>query len=288
MSAHGHRSDLDRSRAEAPVRDTTTAVLAGRWTAAQAAAKLELSLRQMRRLLAPYRRNGSVVLVHGNRNRTSPRRMAPEVREEMLPLARISYNDHHLTDVRTEDHNIRLSRSSVRRLRREAALASPRKKRQPRHRSSCPGRPQPGMLLPVDGSQHGWLEGRTPKLHLIAAVDDASAQSTSRISSRRPTPPWLPDPRRICLHRTGERRRRGILPRRSCPAQSHPPESLPDHDPSAGHGHRHGRCPASRLVPLHAGRPTRTVAHAWAYGGVCRDRRLWIAAAPRIGELLLP
>ena len=52
-----------------------TEVLAGRWTALQAAAKLELSLRQMRRLIpkghqdgvAAYRRVGPARLVHGNR-----------------------------------------------------------------------------------------------------------------------------------------------------------------------------------------------------------------------------
>ncbi len=48
-----------------------TEVLAGRWTGGQAAGKLRLSLRQMRRLLANYRRDGPAGLVHGNRGRAA-------------------------------------------------------------------------------------------------------------------------------------------------------------------------------------------------------------------------
>jgi len=156
-----------------------TEVLAERWTASEAAAKLQLSLRQMRRLMAAYRRDGPAGLVHGNRGRPSPRRIAPEVREEVLSLVETrysDYNDHHLADVLAEDHGIHLSRPSVRRLRREAGLPTPRKRRTPRHRSWRARRPQPGMLLQVDGSEHDWLEGRGPRLCLIAAVDDATGQ----------------------------------------------------------------------------------------------------------------
>jgi transposase InsO family protein len=84
------------------------------------------------------------------------------------------FNDHHLTDILAEEHGIHLSRSSVRRLRREAGLASPRKRRAPRHRSWRQRLPQTGMLLQVDGSWHPWLEDRGPWLCLIAAVDDAT------------------------------------------------------------------------------------------------------------------
>ena len=133
----------------------------------------------MRRLLAAYRRDGPAGLVHGNRGRPSPRRIPAEIREEVLSLTRTiypDYNDHHLTEVLDEDHGIGLSRSSVRRIRREAGLPSPHKRRSPRHRSWRERSPQPGMLLQMDGSKHDWLEGRGPELCLIAAVDDATGQ----------------------------------------------------------------------------------------------------------------
>jgi len=156
-----------------------TEVLAGHWSASQAADKLELSLRQVRRLLAAYRRDGPAGLVHGNRGRASPRRISPEIREKVVSLTRTSYpdyNDHHLTEVLGEEHGIRLSRSSVRRIRRAVDLASPRKRRPPRHRSWRERSPQAGMLLQIDGSQHKWLEDRGPKLCLIAAIDDATGE----------------------------------------------------------------------------------------------------------------
>lgn len=154
-------------------------VIAGRWNASQAAAKLGLSLRQMRRLLAAYRRDGPESLAHGNRGHPSARRLPLAVRDQVLALAARDYpdyNDHHLTDVLAEDHGIQLSRSSVRRLRREAGMRSPRKRRPPRHRTWRLRRPQSGMLLQIDGSQHDWLEGRGPQLCLIAAIDDATGE----------------------------------------------------------------------------------------------------------------
>ncbi|OGO48768.1 MAG: hypothetical protein A2W34_04840 [Chloroflexi bacterium RBG_16_64_32] len=154
-------------------------VLADRWSARQGAAQLELSLRQMRRVLAAYRSDGPAGLVHGNRGRPSPRRIPAEMREQVLRLTSTSYpdfNDHHLSEVLAEEHGLCLSRSSLRRMRRQAGLASPRKRRAPRHRSWRERAPQPGMLLQLDGSQHDWLEGRGPQLCLIAAIDDATGE----------------------------------------------------------------------------------------------------------------
>jgi transposase len=156
-----------------------TEVLAGRWTAAEAAEKLGLSLRQTRRLLAAYRIDGPPALVHGNRGRVTARRLLPELREQVLALIKGSYSDYndcHLTEILAEEHDIILSRSSLRRIRRAAGLASPRKRRPPRHRSWRARSHRSGMLLQIDASDHDWLEGRGPKLSLLAAIDDATGE----------------------------------------------------------------------------------------------------------------
>ena len=151
----------------------------GQATAAQAGELLGLSVRQIRRLLTAYRREGAAGLEHGNRGRVSPRRVAEAVAAEILRLAQteyIDYNDQHFTEELEDPHQIKVSRSTVRRLRRGAGLGSPRKRRAPRHRRRRERYAQAGMLLQVDGSPHDWLEGRGPELTLVAAIDDATSE----------------------------------------------------------------------------------------------------------------
>jgi len=150
---------------------------AGRVTGREAAALMGVSLRQARRVLAAYRKQGVEAVVHGNRGRTPATRTPEVIRDKVLTLARSTYedyNDQHFTEELAAQHSIVLSRSTVRRIRRQAELASPRKRKAPRHRRRRERYPQAGMLLQIDGSDHDWLEGRGPRLTLIAAIDDAT------------------------------------------------------------------------------------------------------------------
>ena len=154
-------------------------VQVGRITGEQAAILLGVSLRQERRLMASYRRRGAAGLAHGNRGRPCVRRVPKRTRDKLLALARgefRDFNDQHFTEILAEEYAIRLSRSTVRRLRREAGLASPRRRRASRHHQKRERYPQAGMLLQVDGSHHDWLEGRGSQLVLLAAIDDATSQ----------------------------------------------------------------------------------------------------------------
>jgi hypothetical protein len=101
------------------------------------------------------------------------------VRGKLLALAKWefrNFNNQHFTEILAEEYAIHLSRSTVRRLRREAGLASPRKRRTSRHHQKRERYPQAGMLLQVDGSHHDWLEGRGPEVVLLVAIDDATSQ----------------------------------------------------------------------------------------------------------------
>lgn len=147
--------------------------------AGQAAVVLGLSLRQVRRLLAAYRRNGAVALAHGNRGRPPAHRVSAVVRERVVALARdpryAGCNHTHFTELlAAAPHAIVLSRPSVRRILLAAGLPSPRHRRAPKHRSRRERMPQEGMLLQWDGSRHDWLEGRGPWLTLVGAIDDAT------------------------------------------------------------------------------------------------------------------
>jgi transposase len=152
-------------------------VLAGDLTAAAAAERLALSVRQVRRMLAAYRKEGAAALAHGNRGRTVGHALDAGLRARVVTLARERYaglNDTHLAEVLAEEEGIVLSRSSVRRIRIAAGLARPRQRRPPAHRRRRERRAQAGMLLQLDGSDHAWLEDRGPRLSLLAAIDDAT------------------------------------------------------------------------------------------------------------------
>ena len=168
-----------------------TEVLAGRWTAAEAAEKLGLSLRQTRRLLAAYRRDGPPALVHGNRGRATARRLSAELRDQVIGLVKssyIDYNDYHLTETLAEVHDIILSRSSVRRIRRDAGLPGLRRRRSPRHRSWRPRSARRGMLIQIDGSDHDWLEGRGRSSPCWPPSTTPPARSCGPCSVPRKTP----------------------------------------------------------------------------------------------------
>jgi transposase len=155
------------------------AVLAGHSTVAEAAASLGLSLRQVRRVLAAYRKEGAAALAHGNRGRRPVHTTAREVAEQVVRLAQttyVGYNQQHLRDLLAEREGIELSRATVHRLLAQAGLLPPPSRRPPQHRRRRTRRSQAGQLVQIDGSRHAWLEERGPWLTLVAAIDDATGR----------------------------------------------------------------------------------------------------------------
>jgi transposase len=148
-------------------------------TGTEAAQVLGLSERQVWRLKKAYQEHGAEGLAHGNRGKASTRRTPEAIRQRVVELAKQEYkdyNDQHFTEELEDREGIRLSRSTVRRIRRAAGQGSPRKRRGPKHRQRRERRPMEGMLLQTDGSDHDWLEGRGPGLTLIAYIDDATGK----------------------------------------------------------------------------------------------------------------
>jgi transposase len=151
---------------------------AGKVRAQRAAELLGISKRQFRRLVSAYRQRGIAAMAHGNRGRVPANRISERVRQEILRLAKETYqdyNDCHFTEELAEQPEpIVVSRSTLRRIRRAAGQGSPRKRRAPQYRSRRERYPQAGMLLQTDGSRHDWLEGRGPWLTLVGMIDDAN------------------------------------------------------------------------------------------------------------------
>lgn len=151
----------------------------GEMTAAQAGEVIGLTVRQVRRLLVRYRRDGPRALAHGNRGRKPSHSLDPAIHFQVLELAQTKYvgfNHQHLTEKLQEEEGLGISRSSVRRILVGSGLRSPRKRRPPKHRSRRERMAQEGVMLQIDGSDHDWLEGRGPRLTLVGAIDDATGE----------------------------------------------------------------------------------------------------------------
>ena len=113
-----------------------TEVDAGRIAGREAAEMAGLPLRQVRRLIAAYRKQAAAGLAHG-RGGTPHNKTPRDVGRRILKVAKETshdYNDTHFTEKLEQKHGIKTSRSSLRRLRHSIGQDSPRKRRPPRQR----------------------------------------------------------------------------------------------------------------------------------------------------------
>jgi hypothetical protein len=100
--------------------------------------------------------------------------------EEVLQLYAKDYkgwNVKHFHERLSEAHGIKLSYTWVKAALQGAGLVAKDSKRTT-HRTRRERRPLPGMMLFIDGSRHGWLEGRQEDLMLI--MDWASPDLVDR------------------------------------------------------------------------------------------------------------
>jgi transposase len=153
--------------------------LDGGLSIAQVATLLAVTERQVFRILAAYRRDGPVALVHGNRGRRPWHAIPEGVAERVVELVKERYaeaNHTHLAELLAEREDIHLDRTTLRRILLAAGLRSPRPRRAPEHRSRRERMPQAGMLLQGDGSRHRWFGHERPMATLVGAIDDATGR----------------------------------------------------------------------------------------------------------------
>lgn len=163
------------------------AAVEGRITNAVGAELIGLSLRHFKRLKQRVRDLGARGLLHGNRGRPSPRRLADAVRQQVEALLQRSeprLNDCHVRDV-LESRGITVSAESVRQIRRALGLAPKNRRRPAKHLSRRLRAARMGSLVLIDGSPHPWLGPEHPAFTLIGTLDDATGMPLSLV--RRPT-----------------------------------------------------------------------------------------------------
>lgn len=165
-------------------------VMDGRIKVEEARRVLNRSVRQVFRMLKSLREQGLAGLVHGNKGRSSPRRIRKSIRKRIVALARgrlSDINDTHLSEILLREEKIRISRQALRRILRGADIPAKLKRRSPKHRSRRERKEAFGMMLQIDGSPHDWLEDRGPRLTLIGAKDDATGFIWARFEEAETT-----------------------------------------------------------------------------------------------------
>jgi transposase len=143
----------------------------------EAARILKRSVRSVYRLLAKVREKGPEGVLHGNRNKVSPRRVPESVRKKVIELAMGKYrdiNDTHLCEILRKAEGIGMGRETLRGILRKEGIPSKRKVKRRKYRSRRERKEAFGMMLQLDASPHDWLQGRGPWLTLVGAKDDAT------------------------------------------------------------------------------------------------------------------
>ncbi|WP_247997899.1 ISNCY family transposase [Brucella tritici] len=158
--------------------ETLSKVVAGRMTTVSAAHVLDLSERQVRRLLERIRTGGAASIRHKAIGRPSNNRISDGVRDYAMTLVRERYADFGptlATEKLAERDGLRVSRETVRGWMSEAGLWLSRKQRRTFHQPRL-RREAYGELVQIDGSEHRWFEDRGPPCSLLVFIDDATGK----------------------------------------------------------------------------------------------------------------
>jgi transposase len=152
-------------------------------TTQEAAIRLGLSSRQVKRLAKRFRSDGEQGLIGKWRGGAS-RAFKDSLKEKIMLIVSEKYKDFRPTfaaEKLLEINGVKVSREKLRQWMIEKELWSGKKRKKMITHQSRARRSQVGELIQVDGSPHDWFEGREARCSLLAFIDDA----TSRIMHLR-------------------------------------------------------------------------------------------------------
>lgn len=153
-------------------------VLEKQMTQVEAAEILNLTARQVRRIVKRVRKEGQTGIIHKSRNKSSNRTYPLSLKKTVLKL----YKDNYMgfgpllaSEKLAEINNIKISDETLRSWLLDVDYwKKSRKKKE--HRKWRERKEHFGEMLLLDGSHHDWLEGRGEKLVLMGYIDDATSK----------------------------------------------------------------------------------------------------------------
>jgi transposase len=159
----------------------------------EAARILVLSLRQVRRLIKRVKKEGESGIAHKSRGRPSNRNIAPQIKERAIRLYRQKYHDFGPTlaaEKLSEVHRIGIHSETLRKWLIESGDWKKSRKRRT-HRQWRERKRYFGEMIQIDGSHHGWFEGRGPQCVLLGYIDDATGNVFGRFYGYEGTMPAM-------------------------------------------------------------------------------------------------
>jgi hypothetical protein len=161
-------------------------------TQREAARKMGVTDRWVRKLLQRMKKRGDAVVVHGLRDRASTRKIASQTQKRAVEvLKQADWHDFGPTfasEQSAKRHQIRVGKETLRGWMIEAGLWKPGARRIEEIHCWRPRRSAFGELVQGDTSEHDWLEGRGPVRYLVRLIDDATSWSGGRFVERDATP----------------------------------------------------------------------------------------------------
>lgn len=161
-------------------------------TQREAAVKMGVSERWVRKLLSRMEDEGDLVVVHGLRGQVSNRKIGEGVRNRALEILRDpdwhDFGPTYAAEQLRKRHQIEVSDETLRQWMLAAGLWKSRTRKLANVHTWRPRRSGFGELVQWDTSEHDWLEGRGPVRYLVRLIDDASSWSWGRFVERDATP----------------------------------------------------------------------------------------------------
>jgi Helix-turn-helix domain len=158
--------------------EVLSAVLSGRQTVTAAARVLGISRRQAHRLIRADRIEGAAAVRHKARGRRSNRALSDGLRALALTYVREHDADFGPTlaaEMLRDQHQVTVSRETLRSWMIEAGLWLPRHQRRTLHQPRV-RRERLGELVQIDGSEHRGFEDRGEACTLLVFIDDATGR----------------------------------------------------------------------------------------------------------------
>ncbi|MGA3078612.1 MAG: transcriptional regulator, partial [Bryobacteraceae bacterium] len=146
--------------------------------------ELGITERHVRRLLRELKRRGDKVVAHGLRGLPSNRKISADTEKEAVAILSqpvyLGFGPTLASEYLAKEHDIEVSRETVRLWMTRAKLWRPGKQRVEKIHEWRPRRSRPGELVQWDTSDHDWLEGRGEEMLLINMIDDATGRWFAR------------------------------------------------------------------------------------------------------------